>query len=487
MPISPWLERALSMAEKRRKTPTGLRLIVEVEPSKVDSFITEIKRMGFKYIDRVENYVTIDVKEPADVYKVNKIPGVVYISYEKKFFPMALGLDELVKRINVMTDPLLNKLSRPDLERLGYSFKATVQIPTPMDVIVQDVSMLSDIVSNPLAIRKYVRWNFPWGAPVLSRAEWELVTYTRTLMDAPDDNKISNTLVGVIDTGPRYGPGIGYPPNVVTYVLTLLPEPPIDQMSHGSWCHACAFGRRAITRYGMFVPVAEAPKVFHYKVFGAFGGATETQIMKAMEKAAKGGVKVVSMSLGGPLTEPIERDPTSALLSKLHEKYGTIFVVAAGNEGPEEWTIASPGTSPDAITVAAVDWKTMDVSSYSSRGPQGAYYKEHKDEFDNTLSSIGDDFLKPDVAGIGGDVKTQIVSACSPWYDGMYDFIPDGWDEMVGTSMATPHVAGLVALLYDRGVIRTVKDIKRTMASIANNKTKELGYGLFKYSYFTSR
>jgi len=50
--------------------------------------------------------------------------------------------------------------------------------------------------------------------------------------------------------------------------------------------------------------------------------------------------------------------------------------------------------------------------------------------------------------------------------------------------MATPHVAGLIALLYDRGIIKTTEDVKRVLAKFSSTKSKELGYGLFKYSMF---
>jgi len=495
--VSSWLEEALKLLEKRRKTVAGLRLVVEVEPTKVSTVASELRRRGIKVVGSVENFIFVDVKEPAQIEEVARIPGVKYVSYEKKFWPMAHGIDELFKRIAIATDPLLKKLSQPDLERLGFHFKPAAEIPNPIKAAIENIDTFVKAVTNPQFGVKFfaenVRWNFPFGPPVVARADWRLVTYTRELLGVPKDNRLRRTYVGIIDTGPRYGPGIGSPLETKCISLAMPPEPPIDTMSHGSWCQACAYGRPALTRYGNFYPVANAPKVLHVKVFSAFGPCSSQQIMKAMEICAKNGCKVVSMSLGGTLTESVENDPECKLVDTLYRKYGTIWVIAAGNEDGS-FEIGSPGAALKALTVAACDWKKKyHTSSYSSRGWQGKYYKKHKDEFEKHYSKYRDEFLKPDCGGIGGDRDSQVVSACSPWYDSVYDFVPDGWDLMIGTSMATPHIAGLVALAIDRGIlpqnVDKIKDILRSTTDnwifdgeIMDGKSVNQGWGVFHWS-----
>lgn len=477
--ISEWLLEALSYAERRGKDVIGFRVVIQTVPDKTDEVAAELRRMGIRVIGTVSDFIIVaDVKEPAQLDQIAKIPGVEYVSYEKKFWPMAYGLDELFKRIAIITDPLLSKLSQPDLERLGFRFKPTTEIPNPIKAAIENVQTIAKIADNPINAVKYIKWNFPFGPPVLCRVDWRLVTYTRELMDAPRDNLVSSIRVGVIDSEL-----VPHPAFRKSYEYILLNEPGL--LSHGQWVTTCAFGDPCPTRYGDFYPVSRitSGNLTFVKVFGTFGSCSSYQVMKAMEICAKKGCKVVNMSLGGTLTEPVDKDPECVLLDKLTQQYGTIFCVAAGNEDGE-FEIGSPGAALKALTVAAMDWKTMQTSSYSSRGWQGKYYKKHPDVFEEHYAKYGDEFLKPDVAGIGGDRNSQIVAGATPWYDGMYDFVPDGFECMIGTSMATPHVAGIVALLVDRGAAKTVDDVKNVMRAISKQKNPETGWGLLKYSYF---
>ncbi|MET8138765.1 S8 family serine peptidase [Sphaerisporangium sp. NPDC005288] len=148
--------------------------------------------------------------------------------------------------------------------------------------------------------------------------------------------------------------------------------------------------------------------------------------------------KVVSMSLGvgGWHTQD---DPLSQALNRLSTETGALFVVAAGNDGPGPYSVASPGTADAALTVGAVDGSDH-LADFSSAGPR-----------------LNDDGLKPDLTAPGVDVLAA-RSQYMEWGEGYYR--TDS-----GTSMATPHVAGAAVLLAQKHPEWTARQIKDALMS----------------------
>ncbi|MEV4018269.1 S8 family serine peptidase [Nonomuraea angiospora] len=144
---------------------------------------------------------------------------------------------------------------------------------------------------------------------------------------------------------------------------------------------------------------------------------SDSAILAGMQWAAEQGARVVNLSLGGPDTPGI--DPLEEAVQTLSERYGTLFVAAAGNFGADR-TLISPGTADAALQVGAVS-KAGEQAEFASRGPRA-----------------GDDGLKPDLTAPGVDI-TAARGKDSPG-DGSYV-------AMSGTSMAAPHVTGVAALL----------------------------------------
>ena len=113
---------------------------------------------------------------------------------------------------------------------------------------------------------------------------------------------------------------------------------------------------------------------------------------------------------------------------------GIVVCVAAGNEGPDNGTIASPGISDLVITVGALD---DNVADFSSRGPTKYKDKNEPNQF----------VTKPDLLALG----VNIISLRSP--NSYLDKLQKGsrvevdYCVLSGTSMATPICAGVVALM----------------------------------------
>lgn len=166
------------------------------------------------------------------------------------------------------------------------------------------------------------------------------------------------------------------------------------------------------------------------------GGCAESWIVDGIQWAADEGAQIINMSLGG--TDTPEIDPLEEAVNRISRETGALFVVAAGNAGAPE-TIGSPGSAEAALTVGAVD-RNDQIASFSSRGP------------------TVDGAVKPDVTAPG----VGIMAA---------DAGTEGHVAYDGTSMATPHVAGVAALLKQQHPDWTNERLKATvMASATPNE-----------------
>lgn len=210
-------------------------------------------------------------------------------------------------------------------------------------------------------------------------------------------------------------------------------DEPGDDVGHGTHVAATVAGD------GEYTGVAPDAQILDGKVCEAFG-CEESAILAGMEWAAESGATAVNLSLGGPASP--QGDPLEDAVESLTDEHGTLFVVAAGNDG-DDAAVNSPGTAPSALTVGAVD-KDDALAEFSSRGP-----------------SIHDSAIKPDVTAPGED----IVAACVEGSDmGCED---GGHVSASGTSMATPHAAGAVALLAQQHPDHTPDMLKAMVAGSA--------------------
>ncbi|AXG79300.1 1,4-dihydropyridine esterase [Streptomyces paludis] len=214
----------------------------------------------------------------------------------------------------------------------------------------------------------------------------------------------------------------------------------VDKFGHGTHVASTLAGSGAKSG-GKFKGVAPGAKILDGKVLGDDGFGGESGIIAGMQWAADQGAKIVNMSLGRE--DVPEVDPLEAAVERISAQKDVLFVVAAGNEGPEAKTIGSPGSAPSALTVGAVDRKNK-IADFSSVGP------------------TADGSLKPDITAPGVDI---VAAKAAKGFIG--DPATDGYVALSGTSMATPHVAGAAAILAQQHPDWTGRQIKQALISSA--------------------
>ncbi|HEY7595584.1 MAG TPA: S8 family peptidase [Actinophytocola sp.] len=195
----------------------------------------------------------------------------------------------------------------------------------------------------------------------------------------------------------------------------------VDNFGHGTHVASIVAGTGAKSG-GKFRGVAWGASILDGKVLDDFGSGAESGIIAGMQWAAEQGADIANLSLGGGDTPDV--DPLEEAVNTLSEQYGTLFVIAAGNSGPQEGTVGSPGSAEAALTVGAVD-DDDNLADFSSVGPR-----------------TGDGGIKPDITAPGVDIV-----AAKAAHGQIGDPAEDGYVSLSGTSMATPHVAGAAALI----------------------------------------
>ncbi len=235
----------------------------------------------------------------------------------------------------------------------------------------------------------------PWG---ISRI------YAR---DANVINQGAGITVCVVDSGidkthPDLINNIAGGKNFVTIKGRILADNWNDDNGHGS--HVAGTIAAEDNSIGV-VGVAPKAKLFAAKVLDSRGSGFLSDVADGIDECVRVGARVINMSLGSN-GDPTAASPMLTAILKA-QAAGVVVVVAAGNEG-QDIKNTIPAGYPTVIAVSALD-SSDKFPSWSNFG-------------------LGDN----DFAAPGVDIK-------STWKGGTYNTIS-------GTSMASPHVAGVVAL-----------------------------------------
>ncbi|WP_377559013.1 carboxypeptidase regulatory-like domain-containing protein [Ornithinibacillus salinisoli] len=233
---------------------------------------------------------------------------------------------------------------------------------------------------------------------------------------------------------------------------------PTDGNGHGTHVAGTAVGGGE----GEPVGVAPGAEWIAAKIFNDGGGTTASAIHEAFEWfLAPGGdpsmaPDVVNNSWGSADTYRTEfLEGVQAWVAA-----GIFPLFAAGNDGPGAGTIGSPASFPESFAIGATD-RYDQIASFSSRGPVYWTNEDGEEEY----------HVKPEVSAPGHEI---------------YSSLPDGgYGTLSGTSMATPHVAGAIALILDSNPDLSIDDVMnllegtaRTEAHMGELPNDNFGHGI---------
>lgn len=222
-----------------------------------------------------------------------------------------------------------------------------------------------------------------------------------------------------------------------------------DMHGHGTHCigTACGATNMEDLRYG----VAKESIIYAGKVLNNQGSGAESWVIDGITWAANNGCKVISMSLGSAVLPGEGYSIAYERAAKNALSKGAVLVAAAGNESNRSNNIfnpvGSPANCPSILAVGAVD-ADFNIADFSNRS------------------------INPD----------QIIDIVAPGVDIYSSFTGNQrYRALSGTSMAAPHVAGILALLWEKYPSQTSTWIVEEMHRLAQRldlNQSDVGSGL---------
>lgn len=222
-------------------------------------------------------------------------------------------------------------------------------------------------------------------------------------------------------------------------------DDPIDNNKHGT--HVAGI----ISANGTIRGIAPDSELYALKACDRNGACDQSSILASLQWAIDNNMDIASISISGAITDESISNTGKYTMSEAVDtavNSGLIVAVAAGNAGPGTSTIGYPGDSLKAITVGALnDAGTISeaddsVATYSTRGP----------------SAFGR--FDPEIIAPGSSITSTVLN--------------NGTESISGTSMATPHVTGAIALLLEHNSSYSPMQVRALLLNSAKNTTGKM-------------
>jgi subtilisin family serine protease len=276
-------------------------------------------------------------------------------------------------------------------------------MPTPTSTPTPVRSLTATPTATPPRSSAFVRWS---NDPLFQAGRQYGLHQIRALDGWGYSTGSESIIIAIVDTGIDLAH-----PDLADKIIPgydFVNNDPIPQDDHGHGTHVAGIAA-AVTNNGIGIAgVSWGARLLPVKVLNEQGWGYTSAIAAGIVWAADRGARVINLSLGGPASTTL-REAVNYAVGK-----GALVVAAAGNSGNS--TPNYPGAYPAAISVAATD-STNRRASFSNFGPFV-------------------DLAAPGVS-IYSTVPTGSCDLCHP----------SGYRALSGTSMATPMVAGVLAIL----------------------------------------
>jgi subtilisin family serine protease len=280
-------------------------------------------------------------------------------------------------------------------------------------------------------------------------------------------SKGAGVTVAVLDSG--VAPDMDLGNRVLASVSFAGTAAQPDPGGHGTHIAGIVAGS-GLRSAGQYVGMAPAANIVDVRVLDANGNGRLSSVIHGIEwvlaHRAQYNIRVLNLSLGAPPAPTYRADLLSAAV-EMAWKRGIVVVVAAGNDGPADGTVQSPGVDPYAITVGATD----DQGTLSLSDDQLAWFSS----WSSSWSTPTGGQPKPDLVAPGRRLVSIRVQGST--LDGLFAdhrvtaTNGSSYFRLTGTSQATGVVSGAAALMLARQPTLTPDQVKKILVATTQ------GYG----------
>ena len=337
-------------------------------------------------------------------------PGQVLVKFRAETPPQ-----DRAQALGALDLPILGQLPALNVQRVaapeGQEHQAVEALEADPRVEYAELDYVVHATIVPNDPDLYLQWGL---AKIQAEAAWDETTGS------------SDVVIAIVDTGVDLShPDLN---DKIVPGWDFVNDDNSAQDDHGHGTHVAGIAAAETNNNRGVAGMSWGARIMPIKVLRYDGDGYYSDVAQGVQYACNHGASIINLSLGGS-------NPSSTLKNALEQAYadGCLIVAAAGNSGENK--VDYPARYAEAIAVAATD-QVDDHVPFSDTGPQ------------------------IEVAAPGVDIYSTLWTPSSHTY---------GWK--LGTSMSTPYVSGLAALVWTRCPQLTNAQVRSVISSTA----KDLG------------